>query len=176
MDALLERLRAVEDRLAILQLEGAYSAAYDSGRGKDWAELFTEDGIYQTRSREGMPEVNFVQGRQALAQFCNSNPLRCIHYINVPDIVIAGIEARGRVHFTYRGIGEDAFRRVITTEVEGYYDVAYRRTDAGWKIRRRFTVYFDRRQGTTFGYEKNPSPFEDENPPMRTGGNFIDGR
>lgn len=161
-----QRLRNLEDRLEILQLEGAYSSTYDGGHGSQWAALFTEDGIYQGRQLDGMAEQNFVQGRQALAAFCDSNLLRCIHYMNVPDISVNQNDAMGRVNFSFRGFSVDKRSRVNITEAEGYYDVAYRRTAEGWKIRRRFTVYFERGQRTVYGYEPSRAPFDVENPPL----------
>ena len=174
--ALEQRLRAVEDRLEICQIEGAYSSAYDGGRGAEWAALFVEDGIYQGRQLDGMSEQNFVQGRKALAEFCNSSKVSGIHHLNVPDISINGDDATGRVNFTFRAVGIDNHRRVHLTEVQGYYDVAYKRTDQGWRIRRRFTVYFERGQKTTFGYEPSVAPFGSENPPFDRNAGFRDRR
>ena len=174
--ALDRRLRAVEDRLEIYQIEGAYSRAYDGAKGDEWAALFTEDGIYQGRQLAGMGELNFVQGRKALSEFCSSSPVNCIHYINVPDISIDGDEATARANFTFRAFGTDSFGRVNATEAQGYYDVAYRRTSEGWRIRRRFTVYFERRQGTAYGYEPSASPFGDSNPPFDATAGFRDRR
>ena len=60
------RLRAVEDRLALLELEGAYARAFDSRDGDAWAALFTDDGIYQARERTP-GEPGAPQGRAQLA-------------------------------------------------------------------------------------------------------------
>ena len=174
--ALDRRLRAVEDRLEICQIEGAYSRAYDGAKGDEWAALFTEDGIYQGRQLAGMGEQNFVQGRKALSEFCASSPVNCIHYLNMPDIKIDGDDATGRANFTFRAFGTDDFGRVSSTEVQGYYDIAYRRTPEGWRIRRRFTVYFERRQGNSYGYEPSASPFGDSNPPFDENAGFRDRR
>jgi hypothetical protein len=170
------RVRSLEDRLAIFQLEGAYSTTYDGGHGEQWAALFTEDGIYQGRRLDQMPEQNFVQGRKALAAFCNSNTLQCIHYLNMPDLSVEGDEARGRVNFKFRGFSVGTFGRVGVTEAEGYYDVAYKRTETGWRIRRRFTVYLDRGQRTVYGYEPSTAPFDIQNPPLQDEGKFQDRR
>jgi len=175
-DALERRLRAIEDRLAICQIEGAYSTAYDSGDGEAWAALFTEDGIYQGRQLDGMPEQNFVQGRKALSEFCSSSPARCIHYMNIPDIAIDGDRAASRVNFSFRGVRVDEHGRTHVTEAEGYYDVAYLRTLEGWRIRRRFTVYFQRGQRTIYGYEPSLSPFGEINPPFDETIGFRDRR
>lgn len=129
-----ERLRAVEDRLAILDLEGAYGHAYDSKRGTDWAALFTEDGVYQGRRLAGMPAQNLVRGRENLARFCESEPL-------------SGFEASGT----------DEHGRTLSRAVTGYYDIAYVRTAEGWRIRRRATTYLESAQRTVYRYE--PTPF-----------------
>tara|TARA_R110002072_G_scaffold62214_7_gene155945 strand:+ start:37200 stop:37748 length:549 start_codon:yes stop_codon:yes gene_type:complete len=169
-------LQSLEDRLSLMQLEGAYSTYYDGGDGAGWASLFTEDGIYQTRQLKGQPPGNFVQGHQALAEFCNSNRLKCIHFLNVPDIRLVGDDAFGRVNFKYRGHFTDDHGHIQATEVEGFYDVAYRRTEAGWRIRRRFTVYFERTQKTIYGYEPSVSQFEPQNPPIQDNAGFVDAR
>lgn len=171
-----KRLQSLEDRLAIVQLEGAYSTLYDSRDGDAWAELFTEDGIYQGRRLDGMPELNFIQGRKALAQFCLTNKLSCIHYLNVPDIRLEGDNARGRVNFVFRGFEASDRHWTHITNAEGYYDVAYQRTPEGWKIRRRFTVYFERGQKTVYGYELTEAPFEERNPPINGNGELMDRR
>jgi len=174
--ALAKRLESLEDRLDILQLEGAYSTTYDSGNGEAWSQLFTEDGIYQGRQLDGMPELNFVQGRKALSEFCTTNKLSCIHYLNVPDIRLDGDSARGRVNFVFRGFEANDRHWTNITNAEGYYDVAYLRTREGWRIRRRFTVYFERGRKTVYGYEPTEAPFAEENPPMIGGGGLLDRR
>lgn len=174
--AMAERLQSLEDRLAILQLEGAYSTCYDSRDGDAWARLFTEDGIYQGRRLDGMPELNFIQGREGLAQFCATNKLSCIHYLNVPDIRLDGDSARGRVNFVFRGFEVTDRHWTHVTNAEGYYDVAYQRTSEGWKIRRRFTVYFERGQKTAYGYEPTEAPFGEHNPPVSGSGELVDRR
>ena len=123
-----------------------------------------------------MGEQNFVQGRKALAEFCNSSRVSGIHHLNAPDIRIDGDEATGRMNFTFRAFGVDEHGRLHETEVRGYYDVAYKRTDAGWRIRRRFTVYFERGQKTTYGYEPSVAPFGTANPPYDENAGFRDRR
>ena len=48
-DDLGARLREVEDRLALIELEGAYARLFDARRGDEWAALFVADGVYQSR-------------------------------------------------------------------------------------------------------------------------------
>jgi hypothetical protein len=144
MDELTARLQAVEDRLGILELEGAYAELFDGRRGEEWANLFTEDGSYQSRT----PHAD-VHGREALARMCTDTVFDGIHLLNVPRITIEGDRATGRVHFTFHAIeGSD----VSVSRNIGYYDVEYVRTSEGWRIRRRITRSFARDRATAMGY------------------------
>jgi hypothetical protein len=161
-----ERLLLMEDRLALLQLEAAYSSTYDSGNGEGWAALFTEDGIYEGRQREGMPEQNYVQGRHALAAFCISDPLRgsCIHCAYLPDFTIGDDSAVGRIPFAFRRLGYNSHGQIFRRDTIGNYDTAYVKTTTGWKIRHRFTVVFEKTQSSFYGYEPDLSPFSADEP------------
>ncbi|MBO0730862.1 MAG: nuclear transport factor 2 family protein, partial [Acidimicrobiaceae bacterium] len=51
MEAQLEaRLRAVEDRVAIENLEGRYARTWDTGDATGWAAVFTEDGEWEAKA------------------------------------------------------------------------------------------------------------------------------
>lgn len=154
------RLRAAEDRLELLDLEGAYGRLYDSRQGRAWAALFIEDGIYQGRQLAGMPAQNFVQGREALASFCEGEPLSGIHMMHLPQLTVDGEEARGRVHFQFQASGVDEHGRSLSRSVTGYYDVAYTRTAEGWRIRRRVTTYLESAQRTVYRYEPTPADLD----------------
>lgn len=176
MTELETRIALIEDRLAIMQLEGAYSTTYDSGDGAGWASLFTDDGIYETRGLPGIPEGNFVQGTAALQRFTETNPVRGIHYICVPDLRLDGDDATARVNFQFKAVRTDEHGHAFVTEVGGYYDVAYRRTPGGWRIRRRYTVYFERGQSGVLGYEPTQADVRSENPPLTEGSPYRDRR
>lgn len=159
--ALERRLRAVEDRLEILDLEGRYGRLYDSREAEAWAELFVEDGVYEGRQLAGMAPQNAVRGRPALARFCATEPLNGMHTMHVPHVVVDGDTATGRVHFTFDASGTDEHGRRGYRTVSGYYDIAYVRTDEGWRIRRRVTTYLQRHQGTLYDYEPVPADLDD---------------
>ena len=170
-----QRLRAAEDRLELLDLEGAYGRAYDSRQGEVWSALFVEDGIYQGRQLAGMAAQNFVQGRTALARFCEREPLSGIHMMHMPQLTIDGDEARGRVHFQFQATGVDDHGRSLARAVTGYYDVAYTRTAEGWRIRRRVTTYLESTQRTVYRYEPTPADL-DASPPAAAAGGYQDSR
>lgn len=154
------RLRAAEDRLALLDIEGIYGYLYDSKQGSAWAALFTEDGIYQGRQLPGMPPQNFIQGRENLERFCVREPLSGLHTMHAPHITLNGDEATCRVHFQFEASAVDEFRRSRSRFASGYYDVAYVRTPEGWKIRRRVTTYLETVFRTVYNYEPTPADLE----------------
>lgn len=131
------RLQAIEDRLALLELEGAYARTFDSRDGDAWAALFTEDGVYQARGLtpgdRGAPK-----GRTALADWCTNAPYDGLHLMHVPQLNIDGDDASARVHLEFRG----TFHREgnPTVSMSGYYDVRYRRVDGRWLIAHRITT------------------------------------
>ena len=131
-----ERLAAVEDRLAIIELEAAYARAFDSRAGDEWAALFTPDGIYQARGATA-ERGNYVAGREALAAFCAGAPFDGIHLMHLPQCTFDGEQARSRIHLefvaTFHAEGNPTVRMV------GYYDVRYVKLDGVWRIAHRVT-------------------------------------
>jgi len=132
-----DRLLALEDRLAILDLEGAYARAFDSHDGAAWAALFTVDGVYQARGL-APGDAGHHRGRAALAEFCTHAPFDGLHLMHVPEVTIDGDTARARVHLVFVG----TFHREgdPTLSMAGFYDVRYARLDGRWYIRHRITT------------------------------------
>ncbi|WP_430334117.1 nuclear transport factor 2 family protein [Rhodococcus sp. ACT016] len=147
-----DRLAAVEDTLAILQLEGAYAPAWDSGDAEAWADLFTEDGIFELAEVGAVPGTTIL-GRDALRQFCVEFTARTpgIHLLNTPSIVLDGDEATARIHFEFRsgGTGDGETRQA---HVAGHYTVRYRRTLDGWRIAHRHEVAVGRTRSWFYSY------------------------
>jgi hypothetical protein len=150
------RLQAAEDRLAIMELEGAYAKAFDSGDGDAWAALFTEDGIYQGRILADTPpgSVPFVEGRDALARFCSEAAFAGIHLLHMPQITLDGDRATGRVHLQFLASFPHGDGLGYLSGLVGYYDVAYQRVDGRWLIRHRVTTTFSRTRNDAGSYEK----------------------
>jgi hypothetical protein len=150
------RLQVAEDRLAIMELEGAYAKAFDSGDGDAWAALFTEDGIYQGRVLSHTPagSVPFVEGRDALAQFCSEATFAGIHLLHMPQITLDGDRATGRVHLQFLASFPLGDGLGYLSSLVGYYDVAYERVEGRWLIRHRVTTTFSRTRNDAGVYEK----------------------
>jgi hypothetical protein len=130
------RLRAVEDRLAIIELEGAYARAFDRRDGAAWAALFVPDGIYQARGATA-EKGNFVRGHAALADFCANAPFDGIHLLHLPQITLDGDTASARIHLEFVGLFHAAGNPSV--RMVGYYDVRYARVDGVWRIVHRVT-------------------------------------
>jgi hypothetical protein len=144
------RLAALEDRLAIFELEGRYARYFDSRDGDAWAGLFTADGIYQARGATPEGGGIHVQGHVDLARFCREARFDGLHLLHLPQLDVGGDTATGRVHLEFLGLFHGA--AAPTVRMAGYYDVAYARVDGRWLMRRRVTTTFARQDASTIGY------------------------
>ena len=157
------RLQVLEDRLAIIELEGAYARSFDDHDGDTWSSLFTPDGVYQSRVVGGnRAKGSHVSGTEELRRFCIDAPFTGIHFLHLPQITLHGDTATSRVHLEFYGSFDDegaSFSKTI-----GYYDVAYRRSGDRWLIVRRVTTTFASESRATFGYL--PGSGLDMNPPV----------
>ncbi len=59
-----------EDMLAIQQEIARYSYTFDSGDADGWAELFTEDALWEYVATGAAEPTTRLAGRQALREFC----------------------------------------------------------------------------------------------------------
>jgi ketosteroid isomerase-like protein len=131
------RLRAVEDRLAILDLEADYAYAWDLGTARQWAEVFTGDGVFEMLPAGNLPSTR-VAGHVALEAFCDQirRQWAGLHYMHPPRLRMAGDTADSVIFFEFRhAMRTDVHLRQGVTA--GYYRTRYVRGDTGWKIRER---------------------------------------
>lgn len=126
------------DRLDLLQVEGAYSAFFDTRQGEPWADLFTEDGSYEGRAFSREPGPVAATGRAELARLCAEFPLTIGHIVGIPHFVIGESEAVARISYCSIGMQETAGFGLVKVS-HGYYDVRYHRTAEGWRIHRRIS-------------------------------------
>ena len=133
-----QRLRALEDRAAILDLEAAYAVSWDTNQPQRWAELFTEDGVFEMLAAGDMPHMRFA-GREALAGFCREINTRWsgLHYLHPPQLEITGDQAQATVFFEFKYLNREAPAHTRQGSASGYYRITYRRTAAGWRISQR---------------------------------------
>ena len=146
------RLRSLEDRLAIMELEGAYARCFDSRDGDGWAALFTEGGVYQARGATAAGGGSFVRGRPQLSKFCQDANYDGLHFLHLPQITFLGDRATSRVHLDFAGVFHGADAPMI--RMIGYYDVAYVREKGHWLIERRVTTTLSRDTRQNLGYPR----------------------
>lgn len=152
----------VRDMLSLTKIEGAYAPTYDGRHGHDWAQLFTEDGVYQARVVDGQAG-NFVRGRGNLEKFCTEQPWNGIHYMMTPQFEISGDTATCRVHFQYRAVGVTG-ERVAIRNSSGAYDVSYVKVDSDWKIKRRITSFYAESKEVFHGWYPTRPDFDEDWP------------
>jgi ketosteroid isomerase-like protein len=135
MTELERRLDAADSRFEILDVEGRYSRTWDAGAAAEWADLFTEDGIFEIAAVGGEPSQR-VEGRAALEQMCRdfTAVVTGLHLLHLPEISVRGDVATSRIHFEFRSVRRDAKDHTQQASVSGYYETSYRRTHAGWRI------------------------------------------
>ena len=148
--------RELDDRTAILELEGDYARRFDTRDGPGWANLFTEGGVYQGAPIPGMPDATPpIVGRANLAQACEKMPGSSIHMLNAPQISFNGDRATGRVHFVFENTRVDEYSNSHQMRIVAYYHVEYERTEDGWRIRNRVTVPFSVETSSRCGYQSD---------------------
>lgn len=138
MTSIEDRLTALEDRLAILDLEGEYARSWDVGDAAGWADVFTPEGVFDLAPAGDM-ERQVFKGRQALHDFCEeiSRYYRGLHFISLPRVEIGRDRARAQVHFQWQALFRPNGNHSGERHASGYYDVTYRKLDGRWRIEQR---------------------------------------
>ena len=132
---------SVEDRLAILEMIGHYSRTYDGKDADGYAELFTEDAVFEVYSGREKPLLH-CGSREAIREWA-----RALHE-EMPD----GYQSRHHQTGTiFEQLGPDSARTTTmllgtrrypgdeSPQVSGtgiYHD-EWRKTPDGWRFARR---------------------------------------
>jgi hypothetical protein len=141
VDQLLERVRALEDQVEIMQLVAQYGPSVDSGRGEVTADLWTEDGsfdavpFYEMRGRQDIANMVHGPGHQRLIE--NG----CGHVLTVPHIVLNGDEATGRSYALNIRWDPEADRFWVARVSANTW--RWVRTSGGWRIADRVNAPLD---------------------------------
>ncbi len=132
------RLALLEDERAIMKRLYAYAHAIDYGDEEGWANCFTEDGVFDIRTRiEGTPKM-VVSGRAELrgfvARHTRAPELWHKHMLVEPQITVDGDEARSDSYLFVLVENEG----LPTLRVFGRYrDRLIRDADGQWRFRER---------------------------------------
>lgn len=132
------RLQAIEDRFAILDLEAEYAYAWDLGTPRQWAEVFTEDGIFEMLPTGHTPHTR-IEDRTALENFCTHirQQWSGLHYMHPPHLKIEGDNAESVIFFEFRHVMQAGTTQVRQGVTAGYYRTRYCRTQEGWRMKER---------------------------------------
>ena len=162
-----QRLKAIEDREAILKTMHAYAYTIDFGREvHEYTDLYTEDAVFQSvlapapRGASNWESIargpGAVVGREALEKWIiNEWQVRDrlmaaghyrIHEMNEPDITLDG--DRAMVHSYFQTTDNDN-GRIYIVSIGVYQDRFVRSPDGRWRMQERILL----RQG---GVAQNP--------------------
>ena len=156
LEKLERRVDGLEATMQIMGLEARYARTWDTGDAEGWAATFTDDGVFERVDVEGKPGHR-KNGRVQLIAFCREAQAGFgrLHMLHSYDIDVTDDSARSRLSFECRRItvGNHPRHGLIT----GFYDVEYRRTEAGWRIscRRERQVFC--REESYFGVQPDDS-------------------
>lgn len=134
LNAMIERLRTLEDIMEISRLKAAYCEAVDGGwdrrthRGEEVAALFVDDGVWDAGQVGGRGE-----GRQGIIEKIDSFTQMpfALHRVTNPDIRVSGDEAVGKWHVIAYLSQPDGTPVMFM----GVYRDKFVRTPKGWRFK-----------------------------------------
>jgi len=127
-----ERLQAIEDRTAIVELTARYCHLARNRDVEGIVDLFCEDGVMQAGDvlEKGRARLRTMY-RDALAEL---GPMPCVHN---HVVALDGDEATGRCSVEIRMV-----RNGEAVTAAGHYEDAFRRVRSQWKFARRNLVLY----------------------------------
>jgi SnoaL-like domain len=131
LDPLLRRLEVLEAQDAIRRLKARYMQACDDRLGRDIADLFWPDGIWEAT---GGSAVGAVVGRAAIADMFAASPQRLTfttHYLTNEAIEVHGDQAEGR----WKLFEPCTFKDRLALWMGGTYADTFERRDGEWKFK-----------------------------------------
>ena len=132
MASIEERLQAIEDRTAIVELTARYCHLARNRDVEGIVDLFCEDGVMQAGDvlEKGRVRLRTMY-RDALAEL---GPMPCVHN---HVVALDGDEATGRCSVEIRMV-----RNGEAVTAAGHYEDAFRRVRSQWKFARRNLVLY----------------------------------
>ncbi|GEE00742.1 hypothetical protein nbrc107696_11880 [Gordonia spumicola] len=128
------RLRAAEDRLAIMDLVYSYGPAVDTGSAEGTAAVFTVDGVYDV-------DTGLLAGAAAISDMVNGDAHQglvargCGHLMTAPQITLDGDAATVRSYSQLVVPRSSDRGYAVARLTANRWDLV--RTDAGWRVARR---------------------------------------
>jgi len=141
VEALVARVRLLEDQMEITQLVAQYGPNVDSGSADDDAALWTGNGTFDAvgavtmRGHDEIAAMVDGEGHQGL--IVNG----CGHVLTVPHVVVNGDDAHGRSYAL--NIRWDAEQERFWVARVSANTWKWSRTPAGWRITERINANLD---------------------------------
>jgi len=138
----------LEDKLEILDLIGRYSHGADGTIASDYADVFTDDGVFQGRT--GQPDESQYRGREQILAFVASvharrgNRQGRHHQSATIFLELTPDRAMTRTYLMTTAVAPGLAPQVGLTSI---YEDDIVRTDKGWRIKFR-KIYPDVKGGT----------------------------
>jgi len=132
---------SAEDMLAIQQGVARYSYTFDSGDCEGWANVFTEDGVWEYYAAGATAPATRLVGHAELRDFCvmrrgeRREGVTSYHHqsgVLFDEVTTDSARVRCMLILTIQVVGEPA--RVYMT---GVYEDQWVKTAQGWRIRYR---------------------------------------
>ena len=131
----MDRIQAIEDKLAIQELLHRYATMVDERRWALMDEVFAADATLDYRSTGGEAGP-YRETLEWLDRALKPWPLN-LHFITNICIELSGDTARSRCYFhAPMGRAESETEQLVITNA-GYYDDDLVRTEQGWRIAKR---------------------------------------
>ena len=138
---LMNRVRALEDQVEIMQLVAQYGPAVDSGSGTAAAALWTEDGTFDAVPQRHMKGRDAISGMVHGAGHQSLIRNGCGHVLTVPHIEVDGDHATGRNYaLNIRWDGDNDRFWVARVSANTWRWV---RTPQGWRTVERINANLD---------------------------------
>jgi len=143
-----DSLRQLQDRAEIHELVARYITALDTRDADTYANVFTEDAVYETpvsvyEGREAIRKiVTDLQESRAISEEQGVDPVDLYHFMSISSIeLISDSEAR---HSAYAQTVRASAGGEFTVGFMGRYDDVIVRRDGRWQILSRKLVSFVR--------------------------------
>lgn len=134
MPTLEERIRAIEDRTAIIELTARYCQLAVSGKAEDIVALFSRDGIMESGETKERGHARLLDLYRA--SFASLRPIPFIHN---HVVTLDGDRATGFCSIELRMVENG---EAVTAA--GHYDDVFEREDGVWKFAHRRLVFYHR--------------------------------
>lgn len=134
MPTLEERIRAIEDRTAIIELTARYCQLAVSGKAEDIVALFSRDGIMESGETKERGHARLLELYRA--SFASLRPIPFIHN---HVVTLDGGRATGFCSIELRMVENG---EAVTAA--GHYDDVFEREDDVWKFAHRRLVFYHR--------------------------------